>query len=45
MTTVNLFKESMTLIMDAVPEGISLDDLEMDLLNVEGVKYVSSTIF
>lgn len=38
MTTVNLFKESMHLIMDSVPQGLSLDDLEMDLLNIEGVK-------
>lgn len=40
MTTVNLFKESMHLIMDTVPQGISIDNLEMDLLDIEGVKSV-----
>ncbi|XP_046810989.1 zinc transporter 8 isoform X1 [Lucilia cuprina] len=40
MTTINLFKESMHLIMDSIPQGLSIDDLEMDLLNIEGVKSV-----
>ncbi|XP_065369188.1 zinc transporter ttm-1 isoform X1 [Calliphora vicina] len=40
MTTINLFKESIHLIMDSVPQDLSIDDLEMDLLNIEGVKSV-----
>ncbi|KAM7343965.1 zinc transporter 41F isoform 2-T6 [Cochliomyia hominivorax] len=40
ITTINLFKESMHIIMDSVPQGLSINDLEMDLLNIEGVKSV-----
>ncbi|XP_037950209.1 probable zinc transporter protein DDB_G0283629, partial [Teleopsis dalmanni] len=38
LTTVRLFKESINIIMDAVPQHISLDDLESDFTNIEGVK-------
>ncbi|XP_058982573.1 zinc transporter ttm-1-like [Musca domestica] len=40
MTTINLFKESIYILLDSVPQGVSLNDLEMDLLNIEGVKSV-----
>ncbi|XP_073844863.1 zinc transporter 41F [Musca autumnalis] len=40
LTTVNLFKESIYILLDSVPKGVSLNDLEMDLLNIEGVKSV-----
>uniref|UniRef100_A0A1I8NLT9 Zinc transporter 2 n=3 Tax=Stomoxys calcitrans TaxID=35570 RepID=A0A1I8NLT9_STOCA len=40
MTTLNLFKESIHILMDSVPNGISLEELEMELLDIEGVKSV-----
>uniref|UniRef100_A0A1A9WQV5 Zinc transporter 2 n=1 Tax=Glossina brevipalpis TaxID=37001 RepID=A0A1A9WQV5_9MUSC len=40
MTTVNLFKESIHVLMDSVPQEISLNDLKMDLYNLVGVKSV-----
>ncbi|XP_061391891.1 proton-coupled zinc antiporter SLC30A2 [Musca vetustissima] len=40
LTTVNLFKESIYILLDSVPKGVSLHNLEMDLLNIDGVKSV-----
>ncbi|XP_075166360.1 zinc transporter 41F isoform X2 [Haematobia irritans] len=40
MTTLNLFKESIHILMDSVPQGFSMNDLEMDFLDIEGVKSV-----
>ncbi|XP_067631859.1 proton-coupled zinc antiporter SLC30A2 isoform X2 [Eurosta solidaginis] len=40
MTTVHLFRESVGILLDAVPSRISLDMLTMDLINIDGVKAV-----
>ncbi|XP_054738513.1 proton-coupled zinc antiporter SLC30A2 [Anastrepha obliqua] len=40
MTTVRLFRESMGILLNAVPPSISLGKLEMDLINIDGVKNV-----
>lgn len=37
MTTVNLFKESVHILMDSVPQDIPMNDLKMDLSNLVGV--------
>ncbi|XP_017481077.1 PREDICTED: zinc transporter 2, partial [Rhagoletis zephyria] len=40
MTTVRLFRESVGILLDAVPSSISLNKLEMDLISIDGVKNV-----
>uniref|UniRef100_A0A1B0G746 Zinc transporter 2 n=1 Tax=Glossina morsitans morsitans TaxID=37546 RepID=A0A1B0G746_GLOMM len=40
MTTVNLFKESVHILMDSVPQDIPMNDLKMDLSNLVGVTSV-----
>lgn len=38
ISTWNLLKESLRLSLDAVPESIDIDEIEKDMLKVEGVK-------
>ncbi|XP_054089259.1 proton-coupled zinc antiporter SLC30A2 [Zeugodacus cucurbitae] len=40
MTTVRLFRESVAILLDAVPSSISLKSLALDLGNIDGVKSV-----
>ncbi|KAI9583400.1 hypothetical protein GQX74_005148 [Glossina fuscipes] len=40
MTTVNLFKESVHVLMDSVPQDVPMNDLKMDLSNLVGVTSV-----
>lgn len=40
MTTVRLFRESVGILLDAVPSSISLRSLALDLADIEGVKSV-----
>ncbi|XP_030376170.1 zinc transporter 2 isoform X2 [Scaptodrosophila lebanonensis] len=40
MTTVQLFRESVAILLDAVPVGVNLPSLEQELRSVEGVKSV-----
>uniref|UniRef100_A0A1A9V342 Cation efflux protein transmembrane domain-containing protein n=1 Tax=Glossina austeni TaxID=7395 RepID=A0A1A9V342_GLOAU len=40
MTTVNLFKESVHILMDSVPQDIPMNDLKMDLSNLAGVTMI-----
>ncbi|KAH8339938.1 hypothetical protein KR067_003164 [Drosophila pandora] len=40
MTTLQLFRESMVILLDAVPSTVCIKNLERDLSNIEGVRSV-----